>query len=149
MGLLVLGSGNGWAADSHAGYYYPKPQSREAYVSSASTRPNATKLSRVGFTVGLNNIQQKRGYAPRFHLFAKGANGQKLIIVATGDNTYNTLYRLRALLAGLTADARASQMFRNLPSPEDVNFLDLCKMIGFTQVTLSDGKELAHRITLP
>lgn len=147
--LILLAVSIARASDSHADYYYPKPQTREAYVSGASTRPNANKLSRVGFTVGLNVIQQKRGYAPRFHLFAKGADGQKLIIVATEDHAYNSLYRLRALLAGLTADARATELFRNLPSPENVNFLDLCKMIGFTQVTLSDGKELSHRITLP
>ena len=136
------------AGDSHAGYYYPEPQTREVYVSPHKMLPVAGERTRIGFTVGLNARQQSRNFAPGYHIFAKGAHGQKLIIVATSPDRYNTLYRLRALLAALTADARTSPLFRDGKSPEDVNFLDLCRMIGFEQVTVTDGDAIAHRIVL-
>lgn len=136
------------AGDSHADYYYPEPSSRETYTATMTQGPSASKRSRVGFTVGINKTQQKRGYAPRYHIFAKGAEAQKLIIVATDSFSYNTIFRLRALMASLTSDARATPLFTNLPEPENLNFLDLCKLIGFTQVTLSDGDGLAHRIDI-
>ena len=136
------------AGDSHAGYYYPEPSSRETYTAAMTPGPSASKRSRIGFTVGINTTQQKRGYAPRYHIFAKGADAQKLIIVATDSFSYNTIFRLRALMASLTADARATPLFANMPEPENLNFLDLCKLIGFTQVTVSDGDALAHRIDI-
>lgn len=136
------------AQDSHANYHYPEPLTKEVYASFATMQSNASKRSRVGFTVGLNAQQRKRSYAPAYHMFAKGAQGQKLIIVATQDGHYNTLYRLRALLAALSADARATPLFRKLPSPENANFLDMCKLIGFERVTLSDGDKIAHTILL-
>ncbi|MFD0915655.1 hypothetical protein ACFQ14_04485 [Pseudahrensia aquimaris] len=145
---LTMASGAARASDSHAGYYYPEPTSRETYTASMAQGPSASKRSRVGFTVGINKTQQKRGYAPRYHIFAKGADAQKLIIVGTGSSDYNTLFRLRALMASLTADARATPLFANMPEPENLNFLDLCKLIGFTQVTVSDGDTLAHRIDI-
>ena len=43
--------------------------------------------------------------------FAKGENSEKLIIVATGDGRYDTLYRMRGLLAAMTAEARLSPLF--------------------------------------
>lgn len=135
--------------DSHAGYYYPAPQSSEVYVSRLATLPDANKRTRVGFTVGLNARQMQRAYAPTYHLFAKGAHAQKLIIVATGRRHYDTLYRMRGLLAAMTADARTSPLFRNLASPENINFFDLAKMTGFEQITVTDGENFAHRIKLP
>ncbi len=136
------------AQDRHANYYYPEPLTEEVYASFASRQGNASKRTRVGFTVGLNAQQRKRNHAPTYHMFAKGAEGQKLIIVATEAGRYNTLYRLRALLASLSADARATPLFRKLPSPENANFLDLCKLIGFERVTISDGDKLAHTILI-
>ncbi|MEM9734348.1 MAG: hypothetical protein AAF903_12815 [Pseudomonadota bacterium] len=136
------------ANDSHAGYYYPDPNTSEVYVSSVDPMPDASKRTRIGFTVGLNAQQLKRAYPPQYHIFAKGANAQKLIIVASGHTRYDTLYRLRALLAGLTAEARTSPLFRQAKNPENLNFLDLLRMTGFEQVTVSDGADIAHRITL-
>ena len=134
------------AEDSHAGYYYPTPQTRENYVSRAPALPNISKRSRIAFTVGLNSQQQKRRYVPGYHIFAKGEQGEKLIIVASGSGRYNTLFRLRALLASLSADARTSPLFQQAPNPENLNFLDLCSAIGIKRVTLSDGDKIAHRI---
>ena len=147
--LSIFGYSTGAAAqDSHAGRYYPAPQSSELYNSPFPQMPTAGKRTRVGFTVGLNARQLKRGYAPTYHLFAKGENAEKLIIVATGDSRYDTLYRMRGLLAAMTAEARLSPLFRQLPEPENVNFFDLVKMAGFQQITVSDGRSFAHRIEL-
>ena len=148
LAALITTSDPARAGDSHAEYYYPTPQTREVYASPLPVLPNVNKRSRVGFTVGLNQRQLTRGYAPQYHIFAKGSDGQKMIITAAGPQHYNTLYRLRALLAGLTATARTSPLFSRAPNPEDLNFLDLATMAGFTQVTVSDGDKIAHRIKL-
>lgn len=148
--LLSIGalSQSANAQDSHANYYYPPPQTKEVYVSLLSPMKTAVKRTRIGFTVGLNAKQLRRAYAPQYHVFAKGNEAQKLIIVASGPGRYNTLYRLRALLAALSADARVSPLFRDSPQPENLNFLDLARLAGFTQVTISDGDKIAHRINL-
>lgn len=134
--------------DRHSGYYYPEPQSVEIYDSPLSPMRSANKRTRIGFTVGLNAQQLKRAFPPGYHIFAKGAEGQKMIIVATGPDRYNTLYRLRSLLAALTAQARTSPLFREASEPENLNFLDLARLTGFVQVTISDGDTFAHRIEL-
>ena len=136
------------AGDSHAGYYYPEPATSEVYVSPLSPLASTSKRTRVGFTVGLSKQQLSRSFAPHYHIFAKGAQAQKLIIVSTGGDRYNTLYRLRALLAGLTAEARNSPLFSQARNPEEMNFFDLARLVGFTQITVSDGNQLSHRINL-
>ncbi len=136
------------AKDNHAGYYYPEPQSHETYLSRQPILPGASKRSRVGFTVGLNAKQLKRSYPPSYHIFAKGGQSEKLIIVAIDENRYNTLYRLCALMAALTASARTSPLFTETNVPEQLNFLDLCKMAGFTQVTITNGRDVAHQIII-
>lgn len=85
---------------------------------------------------------------PRFAIFAKGADAEKLILVAVSDGTYNTLYRLRALMAMLTAYARSGPAFQGHPHPEDLTFLDLIYLIGFERLTVSDGRDIAHRYLL-
>ncbi len=132
--------------DNHAGYYYPEVQTTETYISALSKMASVSKRSRVGFTVGLNAKQLKRAYAPGYHMFAKGGQAEKLIIIATEEGRYNTLFRLRALLASLTANARKSPLFTESDTPEKLNFLDLCKLAGFTQVTISNGKDVTHQI---
>ncbi|MEM8749742.1 MAG: hypothetical protein AAGF28_05530 [Pseudomonadota bacterium] len=136
------------ASDSHANYYYPEPQTSEVYVSSLDVLPNADKRTRAGFTVALGVQQRKLPYPPNYHAFAKGAEAEKLIIVATGPNHYDTLFRLRALLAAMTAQARTSPLFQQAQNPEDLNFLDIAKLTGFTKVTISDGDKIAHRIEI-
>ncbi|MEP1205953.1 MAG: hypothetical protein ABJM29_04865 [Rhizobiaceae bacterium] len=136
------------AADNHAGYYYPQPESSETYVSALNVMPSMNKRSRVGFLIGLNKEQLGRAYPPPYHIFAKGFHAQKMIVVATGSGRYDTLFRLRALLASLTSQARTSPLFEQSRQPENLNFLDLARLAGFTQVTISDGDALAHRINL-
>jgi len=134
------------AFDAHAGYYYPEPQTREVYVSELGMAPDAGKRSRAAFVIGLAAQHEKRSRIVGYHLFAKGTDLEKLIIVATGDGQYDTLYRLRALLASLTSMARSTELFARSNQPQELNFLDFCKLIGFTQVTVSNGKDVAHQI---
>lgn len=142
----TLASAN--AFDGHAGYYYPEPQTREAYVTEIEVAPDANKRSRAAFVIGLAAQHAKQNHAAGYHLFAKGGDLEKLIIVATGDGQYDTLYRLRALLASLTSMARATELFSRTNNPQDLNFLDFCKLIGFKQVTVSNGKDVAHQIKI-
>ncbi|MGS4887618.1 hypothetical protein [Roseibium sp. MB-4] len=134
------------AFDSHAGYYYPAPQTSEPYISNVETALDANKRSRAAFVIGLAAQQSKQAYAPGYHLFAKGAELEKLIIVAKGDGQYDTLYRMRALLASLTSMARGTELFARTDQPQELNFLDFCKLIGFKQVTVSNGKDVTHQI---
>lgn len=148
FGAALVAFCNAQAADKHIGYYYPEPSTTETYSSPFTTFPTADKRTRIGFTVGLNARQMKKNYAPTYHLFAKGSSAQKMIIVATGDGQYDTLFRVRGLLAAMSAEARLSPLFRQLPEPENVNFFDLVKMTGFSQLTVTDGKNFAHRINV-
>ncbi|WP_415715150.1 hypothetical protein [Roseibium sp.] len=134
------------AFDAHAGYYYPEPQTRETYITEITLAPDANKRSRAAFVIGLAAQHSKQNHAAGYHLFAKGGELEKLIIVATGDGQYDTLYRMRALLASLTSMARATELFARTNNPQELNFLDFCKLIGFKQVTVSNGKDIAHQI---
>ncbi|XYK79165.1 MAG: hypothetical protein ROO70_15475 [Labrenzia sp.] len=144
--VLAAGTLPSSAFDSHAGYYYPAPQTSEPYISNVETALDANKRSRAAFVIGLAAQQSKQAYTPGYHLFAKGAELEKLIIVATGDGQYDTLYRMRALLASLTSMARGTELFARTDQPQELNFLDFCKLIGFKQVTISNGKDITHQI---
>ncbi len=136
------------ANDRHSGYYYPPAQSEEVFQSLAPVLGGVNRRSRAGLVAGLNKRQIERQYDSGYHVFAKGTEAEKLIIVATQDGRYDTLYRLRALLAALTSEARLSPLFSNSGSPENLTFLDLLKMGGFTQVTVSNGKDVSHTIVI-
>ena len=150
--IIVLGFGlavsPGWAEDRHAGYYYPEPQSTEVYHARVDELPNADRRTRIAFVTGIAAQQQRNPYAPTFHLFAKGDDGEKLIIVATGAGHYRTVYQLRGLLATLTAVARSTPVFLDHAAPENLTFLDLCKMLGVKQLTMTDGDKVAHQFTI-
>ena len=64
------------------------------------------------------------------------------------DDTYNTLYRMRALLAMLTARARTTPIFREYQVEDVFTFLDLLKLLGFRQITVTDGDRFAHQIRI-
>jgi len=132
----------------HEGYYYPKVTSSEIYKSEAAVEPGATRKSRLAFIVGFTSQQLSRGYAPNYAMFAKGDDAEKLIIVALDDGVMRTLYRARAVLAQMTSIARSTSMFNDMGVADSYTFFDLAKMIGFKQITVSDGATYAHRITL-
>lgn len=136
------------AADRHSEYYYPKPTT-ETYKARANVLPEASRRSRIAFvTHVMNEMITKNPYPPQYAIFAKGAEAEKMIIVALHGNSYNTLYRMRALLAILTAVARATPLFQEERVEDYFTYLDLCKMLGFKQLTVSDGKSFAHQIKI-
>ncbi|WP_417670144.1 hypothetical protein [Roseibium sp.] len=107
---------------------------------------DASEASRAAFVVGLAAQQAQQNYQPGYHLFAKGEHLEKMIIVASGAGRYDTLFRMRALLASLTSMARATPLFNQVAEPYEYNFLDFCRVMGFEQVTVSDGDSFAHQI---
>lgn len=134
--------------DRYIGYYYPEPQTSESYQAPLPSLPGVSRLSRVGFVTQLDQLQKKKPYPPGYHMFAKGGDADHLIIVATEEGRYNTLFRLRGLLASMTADARTSPLFQKLGHVERLNFFDLAKMAGFKDITMTNGDDLAHLVTL-
>lgn len=145
---IFTASNSANADDRYVGYYYPQVGSEEIYQAPLPVFAGVTRLSRVGFVTGLDQEQKKRPYPPIYHMFAKGGDAQKLIIVATEEGRYNTLFRLRGLLASMTADARTSPLFTKIGHVEQLNFFDLLKVVGFKEVVISNGKNIAHRVTL-
>jgi hypothetical protein len=118
------------------------------YKARALTMPEASRRSRIAFVTGLTNRMLKNPYPPQFAIFAKGTEAEKLIIVSLNDNAYNTLYRMRGLLAILTAVARATPLFKEYEVQTYFTFFDLAKMLGFKIITVSDGRDFAHRIVI-
>lgn len=134
--------------DSHAGYYYPDLSSREIYGPRVSTMPDATRASRIGFVTGLTQQQLSKTYPPPFALYAKGGEADKMIIVSLGDHGFRSLFQARGILAQLTAVARSTTLFRDLQVEDSFTFFDLAKMLGFKQITVSDGETFAHQVVL-
>ena len=130
----------------HEGYYYPKPQTLEHFVSNAITLPDSDKVRRQGFVIGMTKQLLDGKYAPGFAIFAKGGQSEKLIIVGMIDGQLNTVYRARALLAELTAVARSTPFFQQNTQPEESTFFDFMKLLGFRQITITDGRAFAHQV---
>jgi len=134
--------------ERHIGYYYPPLTSEEVYKARASQMPNATRETRLAFVTGLTHQQLSRPYPPNFVIFAKGAEAEKLIIMAMGVQGFEGIYQARALLAQLTAVARTSQLLREYAVEDLFTFLDLAKLLGYRQLTISDGIGFSHRIEI-
>lgn len=135
-------------ADRHEGYYYPEVSSSEVYDSRVRTLPDSDRNRRVGFVTGVTSGQTERPYAPITAMYAKGTEAEKLILIGLQNGPLDTLYRARAVLAMLTATARTTAVFRDVDPQAQYTFLDLLKLLGFTQITVSDGRTWAHRIEI-
>lgn len=131
----------------HAEYYYPEPSVVEAYKPRSRILDDSDRNRRVGF-VTLLTARQLASSPPRIAIFAKGEEAEKLIIVSLHDGFMNTIYRGRAVLAMLTAVARSTPLLQELNVADTFTFLDLIYLMGFTQITISDGDEFAHTIVL-
>ncbi|MFC3229388.1 molybdopterin-guanine dinucleotide biosynthesis protein A [Marinibaculum pumilum] len=146
---LVLGvASSGHAEDRHEEYYYPSPVTSETYVSRAQIMPEAERATRLGFVTGLTQQLLSRPYPPGYVIFAKGNEAEKMIIVAVGDNGFRTLYQARALLAELTAVARSTSLLQELAVEDIFTFFDLARLLGFEQITISNGVDFSHQIEL-
>jgi hypothetical protein len=147
LAAAPLGASVG-AENRHVGYYYPDITSTEVYESRARVLDQANRRSRLSFVVGMNTAQAAYPYPPRYAIFAKGDEAQKLIVVGLDGESFRTLYRARAVLAQLTARARSTELFRNLEVDDLFTFFDLLRMLGFDRVTVSDGETYAHQVDL-
>ena len=148
VAVLVATEAVAQPADRHEEYYYPKVSSRETYVSRARVMDDSDRARRIGFVSGLTQQLADMPYAPTYAVFAKGGESDRLIIVAYGEGQLNTLYRARALFASLTSLSRLTTLFRELQVEELFTFFDLCKLLGFRTITISDGDKFAHQVTL-
>ena len=135
-------------SDRHAGYYYPPISSREDYQARVQMMPEATNDTRLDFVTTVAYRQNQRPYPPSFVMFAKGERFERLIIVAIGSNGFQGLYQARAVLAQMTSIARTTPIFRENNVQDMLTFLDMARMLGFEELTISDGHSFAHRITL-
>ena len=150
MLLLLVGSVPALAQedDRHVGYYYPKPETTETYTARVTALPDSDRNRRIAFVTGLTKQMLAGQYEPSYAVFAKGDEAEKLIIVGLVDGQLDTIYRARALLAQLTAVARLTPFFQQNTLAEQATFLDLLKLLGFVQLTVSDGDKFAHQIAI-
>jgi hypothetical protein len=146
IALLVVGPLQ--AADKHVGYYYPQPETIEEYEARAPNLPESNRGRRLTFVAGLIRQIADEPYPPTYAIFAKGDEAEKLIIIGVRDGFYDTIYRTRALLAALTSLSRATPLFQELDPEQRYTFFDLCYMLGFQQLTISNGREFAHQVVL-
>lgn len=135
-------------ADRHAGYYYPIPATSEVYEAHATTLPDANRKRRILFVTELTNQMLANPYPPPVAIFAKGAEAEKLIITSLYEDGYNTMYRMRGLLAMLSARARVTPIFKEFEVQDLFTFFDLLKLLGFELVTVTDGDRFAHQIKI-
>ena len=144
----VIVSADVAAADRHEGYYYPTVTSRETYVARAITLPDSDRARRIGFIVGLTRQQLAQDYPPEIAIFTKGAEAEKMIIVALNRDAISSIFQARAMLAQMTAVARSTEVFIQNRVEDTYTFLDLLKLLGYRQLTVSDGHSYAHQYTI-
>lgn len=136
------------AEDPREGYYYPTITSTETFSRSLGATPPAGRSVRTAFINEVTKAQLAAPESPRFVIFAKGGEAEHMIIIALDDQIFRTPFRARALLAQLTANARASSFF----SKSNLRFLatwfDLAKLLGFQDIVISDGVTWSHRVVL-
>lgn len=136
------------ASNGHSGYYYPPPASSETFEPRSSVMSDAQRLTRLGFVTAITKVQMDRPYPPRFAMFAKGDQAQKLIIVGLGSDSFKTLYQARAFFAQLTAMSRLTPLFTKAGLQDKFTFFDLANFLGFKNITVSDGANWAHQIEI-
>ena len=136
------------ADDRYVGYYYPKPTSTELFESSMQTIQGAERPQRVQFVTVVSQGTIQSAYRVPYAVFAKGEKADRMIIVGMQQGELNTIYRMRALLANMTTMSRLSPFFQERTVAEDATFFDLLKLLGFRELTITDGEKLTHQVTI-
>jgi hypothetical protein len=136
------------ADDRYVGYYYPKPTSTEVFESSMQTIQGAERPQRIQFVTVVSQGTIQSAYRVPYAVFAKGEKADRMIIVGMQQGELNTLYRMRALLANMTTMSRLSPFFQERTVAEDATFFDLLKLLGFRELTITDGEKLTHQVTI-
>jgi hypothetical protein len=136
------------ADDRYVGYYYPKPTSTEVFESSMQTIQGAERPQRIQFVTVVSQGTIQSAYRVPYAVFAKGEKADRMIIVGIQQGELNTIYRMRALLANMTTMSRLSPFFQERTVAEDATFFDLLKLLGFRELTITDGEKLTHQVTI-
>jgi hypothetical protein len=134
--------------ERYVGYYYPKPTSTETYTSQMQIIAGVDRAQRIQFVTVVSQGTLQSNYRVPYAVFAKGDKGDHLIIVGLQSGELNTIYRIRALLANMTTMSRASPFFQEHTVAEDATFFDLLKLLGFHDVTVTDGEKVTHQVTI-
>lgn len=134
--------------DKYVGYYYPKPTLVETYTSPMQTISGAERAQRVQFVTVVSQGTIQSAYRVPYAVFVKGEKGDKMIIVGLQPGELASIYRIRAILANMTTMSRLSPFFQERTVAEDATFYDLLKMLGFTQLTVTDGEKLAYQVNI-
>ena len=134
--------------DRYIGYYYPKPTATETYTSPMQTIAGAERAQRVQFATVVSQGTIQSAYRVPYAVFVKGEKADKMIIVGLQPGEMSTIYRARAVLANMTTMSRLSPFFQERTIAEDANFFDLLKLLGFQQITISDGDKLTHQVNI-
>ncbi|NNG04708.1 MAG: hypothetical protein HKM95_11485, partial [Inquilinus sp.] len=111
LALTILLASAAGAADRHEGYYYPTVTGTETYTARARTLADSDRTRRIGFIVGVTRQQLSQDYPPEVAIFAKGAEAEKMIILALNRDAISNLFQARAMLAQMTAVARSTEVF--------------------------------------
>lgn len=134
--------------DRYIGYYYPKPTSTETFESTMQTVANVERAQRIQFVTVVSQGTIQAAYRVPYAVFAKGEKGDRMIIVGMQQGELNTIYRMRALLANMTTMSRLSPFFQERTVAEDATFFDLLKLLGFRELTITDGEKITHQVTI-
>jgi len=134
--------------ERYVGYYYPKPTSTETFTSQMQTIGGVDRQARIQFVTVVSQGTLQAAYRVPYAVFAKGDKADHLIIVGLRSGELDTIYRIRALLANMTTMSRTSPFFQEHTVAEDATFFDLLKILGFADVTVSDGEKIAHQVTI-
>jgi hypothetical protein len=134
--------------DRYIGYYYPKPTATETFESSMQTIAGAERAQRIQFVTVVSQGTIQSAYRVPYAVFAKGEKADRLIIVGMQQGELNTVYRMRALLANMTTMSRLSPFFQERTVAEDATFFDLLKLLGFRELTITDGEKTTLQVTI-
>ena len=134
--------------DRSSGYYYPKPTSTETFESQMQTIAGVDRAQRIQFTTVVSQGTIQSAYRVPYAVFAKGEKADRMIIVGMQQGELNTIYRMRALLANMTTMSRLSPFFQERTVAEDATFFDLLKLLGFRELTITDGEKVTHQVTI-
>jgi len=134
--------------DKYIGYYYPKPTTIETYTSPMQTIQGAERPQRVQFVTVVSQGTIQSAYRVPYSVFVKGDKAEKMIIVGLQPGEMASIYRVRAILANMTTMSRLSPFFQERTVAEDANFYDLLKLLGFTQLTVTDGEKFSYQVTI-
>lgn len=134
------------AQDSQEGYYFPPISSNETFTRTLIAGPAGDRAVRVAFVTEVTKAMLAAPDSPAYVIFAKGDDAQHMIIVATGDEVFRTLYRARAVLAQLTSNIRGTAFLQKLQIADQATWFDLVKMLGFKDLVISDGVNWSHQV---